>query len=521
MSDCMNKWFFVVAFTCFSISATVAQETSITIDNTCKTCTRKENDSTNVYHRRALRVNQVGFLPDQNRKTAFAAVSGGGTYQVIAADGREVFTGGLQYLGNYTRPQMVAKGYANSLTLDYSFESATATKEDLYLADFSGLKDPGRYRVVSGQDTSASFVIHNGVYGEVLEKVLFVFGASRCGPTHSWMHEACHLKDGSHLGAAYAGRLTGGWHDCGAHGKYSQTQAYTALVLSLAYSIWPDRSPDNYGKSYAETSPDGIPDILAEAKVGVDFIYKLYAVSKELGLIDSSDMLHSVGMGPGMDHQYWDLPERQDQVAQGAGGPDRPVSKRIGSNVAGSYAASLAFLAAALKSREPAYSAQLEQAAIDIYDGIVAKKPGTTTTMPCCYTGGIPTRDDEAMAALALWYATGISRFGADLMKAMSVKPFHQGGWPTDYENAYSYVLYGFTKLILRDQQTAFKYGISSQARDSLLAYTQATLKESIRVSSNGSDLTQFPGINVDKPYHGVFTSTDWGFNRYNMGVVL
>jgi hypothetical protein len=510
--------FALVAIHVFPASAR-AQDAPISIDNTCATCSRRMNDSLNVHHRRALRVNQVGFLPEQARKTAFAAVAGGGPYQVVGADGRVAFTGTLQNIGTYPRPRMIAQGYIDNVTPDYSFESALGTPEDLYLADFSGLKEPGRYRVVHGMDTSAAFLIHPAVYGKVLEKVLFFFGASRCGRTDSWFHGACHLKDGSHLGAAYAGRLAGGWHDCGDHGKYGETQAYAAMVLSLAYAIWPDRAPDRYGKSHAENSPDGIPDLLAEAKVGVDFIYSLYSVSKELGLLDSSDMLHSVGMGPGMDHTNWDLPERQDAAPQGSGGADRPVARKIGANVAGSYAASLAFLSAAWKSRDPSYSAKLEQAAIDIYDGIVAKRPGSPTSMPCCYAGGGPTPDDEAMAALSLWYATGNFRFGSDLMKKTAAKPFHHGGWTTDYGNIHAFVLYGFAKLILPDPITASKYGIAGGARDSLLADIRAGLKESISIGSNG-DFTLFPGIKADQPYHGVFTSVDWGFNRYNLGVV-
>jgi hypothetical protein len=52
------------------------------------------------------------------------------------------------------------------------------------------------------------------------------------------------------------------------------------------------------------------------------------------------------------------------------------------------------------------------------------------------------------------------------------------------------------------------------------LAQIHAVLKQGIKTASNGSDAVSFPGINVDKPYHGVFTSSGWGFNRANLGVV-
>jgi hypothetical protein len=173
--------------------------------------------------------------------------------------------------------------------------------------------------------------------------------------------------------------------------------------------------------------------------------------------------------------------------------------------------------------RDSAYAAGLQQAALDIYDRIVAKRPDTKTSMPCCYPGGGTSRDDEAMADLALWYLTGQARFGTDLMAKVSETGFSPGGWPTDFENIHAFVLFGFAKLILRDAATAAGFGVEPARRDSLLGFIRARLKEYVRVGSNGSDGSAFPGagIHADKPYHGLFTSESWGFNRYNLGVVV
>ncbi|MEO7424339.1 MAG: glycoside hydrolase family 9 protein, partial [Fibrobacteria bacterium] len=346
-------------------------------------------------------------------------------------------------------------------------------------------------------------------------------------------------KDGSALGPDYTGRLAGGWHDCGDYGKYAETTAYTALILSLGYAIWPGRAPDNYGASYGLAVPDGIPDLLREAKVGADFIYKLYAVSDELGLIGKADMYHSVGTGPGVDQSSWDVPEKQDAQPQTAGGPDRVVTAGIGSNVAGSYAAALAFFSSSWKKRDSAYALKLEKAAIDIYDRIVMKRLGTRTSMPCCYSGYGPFHDDEALAALALWYATGDTRFGYDLLENTAInknvgpnndgefpaghmgkRPFGPGGWTTDFENGHVFVLYGLAKLILPDAATALAYGISETVRDSVLKDVKSAMKLGISQGSGGTNSSWYPGINVDEPYHGVFTGAEWGFNRYNMGMV-
>jgi hypothetical protein len=523
-----------------ALPSVAAPNADIDIGHACAACSRRVNDSINIFHRRSIRVNQAGYLPDGPGKTAYAA-SSGGPFHVIDSSGRTVRTGELVKAGDYPYPVFSADGYLNSNTQDYSFASAKAPDEAIYRADFSDLKEPGRYRIAmagAAEDTSASFLIHPAVYDKVLEKVLFFFGANRCGKTDSWLHGACHLKDGSRLGAAFSGRLAGGWHDCGDHGKYSQTTAYTALVLSLGYVIWPDKAPDLYGAGYSDKTPDGVPDLLGEAKIGIDYIFNLYAVSKELGLLDSMDMYHSIGGGE--DHQYWGLPEKQDEAPPASGGADRPVAKGIGSNVAGSYAAGLALFSSAWKKRDPVYASKLEKAAIDIYDNIVLKKRGSATKIYPFYTGGGPTKDDEAMAALALWYATGESRFGFDLLQnpalgynplapynsgefpsgLMGSSPFTHGGWTTDYEEGYTFIVYGLAKLILPDAATASRFGIPNATRDSLLTDIKANLANSIRVGSNGAEAIGTTGMHADEPYHGLFTSIDWGFNRYNLGMV-
>ena len=50
--------------------------------------------------------------------------------------------------------------------------------------------------LVCGRDTSASFQVDPRIYNFVFETSLKFFGSNRCGKTDSWIHGACHLKDG-------------------------------------------------------------------------------------------------------------------------------------------------------------------------------------------------------------------------------------------------------------------------------------------------------------------------------------
>ena len=64
-----------------------------------------------------------------------------------------------------------------------------------------------------------------------------------------------------------------------------------------SYIAFPGSFGDVYGMSYDGTyenpSPDGIPDVLNEAKVATDYILNLYDASVEDGLISSNQMYSS------------------------------------------------------------------------------------------------------------------------------------------------------------------------------------------------------------------------------------
>jgi hypothetical protein len=516
------------------------------IDQTCASCSRRANDSLNLKVRN-IRVNQAGYLPQDPDKAAFVANPAGTAFTLVDyATRKPVFSGTLKSVGAQTEGGMDIYEYYSSITPLDSLKRDAKTIQ-LYRADFSAFTTPGRYRMACGADTSAVFRLDPKIYNEIFETSLKFFGSNRCGPTHSWIHKDCHLKDGDALGAAFSGKLAGGWHDCGDHGKYSETEGYAAVVLAMTYAFWPQKGEDFYGASYNDTLPfgtDDIPDVLYEAKVGADYILNLYKASVANGLLAKGDMYHSVGTGPGVDHSYWDVPEHQDVQPQAKGGPARLVSSGIGSNVAGMFAAALAFFAWGWEPFDPAYARECLNASADIYAKIVIARRNTATVNPCCYPGGGVTNDDEALAAFALWYATKDPKYKADLFDNASLgadnqsqfnqgifptgllansnhKFFTPGGWPTDYENVHTYVLYGLVKLVLGSPAAVSAYGLDPIVADSLKKDCITALYTAIRDGAGGGTTQIAPGLKADEPYHGVSTAIKWGFNRYNMGVVL
>lgn len=534
------------------------------LDRTCKNCERRYLDSLNVYDRRPIRINQSGFRP-QDYKYAYVADPTDTKFKVIdAASGAEAWSGSLSLITpSAVKPNIWVNGAFSSITSVYEFgkmDSISTEKEALYRADFTGLSPstPGEYFVVVGNDTSSTFHIHPSIFNSILEKSLMFFGVQRCGDTKSHFHAACHLKDGSAVGHD----LTGGWHDCGDHFKVSETLGYAAYVLSMVYLTYQDKAEDRYGNSYADTVfTDGIPDILYEAKIGADYILKLYKASKADGLIEKGDMYHSVGVADG-DHAYWDLPERQDAQVPAKGGPDRDVTTGIGANTAGIFTAALANVAVGYQVYDAAYSDSLLAAAKDIYQNVFkvayAEKRNTGGNYyNQFYTGGGPLNDDGAAAAFALWYATKDTTYQYDLYKNPSIydnstsykfnldyfkggflgnpNGFTPGGWATDYQNIHAYVLFAMQRLVLNNATTAAAYGLSETERDTLSMRTMATFRKLIDNATNEGDslvLTN-PGIgtgdphegasnlHVIKPYNLVWTSFDWGVMRYNMGTAV
>ena len=567
----------LVLFALFAVDFAVARDLP-NLDRTDKVSDRKYLDSINVYHRRPIRVNQAGFRP-QDYKYAYVADPKDTKFKVIDANsGAEVWSGALSLIRqNAIKPGIWVNGAFNSITSWYEYGSKDTTTfehEALYRADFTGFSPstPGEYFVVVGNDTSATFHIHPAVFNSVLEMSLQFFGIQRCGNTKSHFHAPCHLKDGSVIGHD----LTGGWHDCGDHFKVSETLGYSAYVLSMVYLTYQDKAEDVYGNSYADTVfTDGIPDILYEAKIGTDFILKLYNASKADGLLEQGLMYHSVGMGDD-DHRFWDVPEHQDAQAREQGGPDRPVLERIGTNTAGMFVAALANVAVGYRVYDAVYADSLLNAAKDIYERVLMKsvnedwkdgQPGHATEPKLegqendytkFYTGGGPLYDDGAAASLALWYATKDTVYQYNLYKNRNIfendsnyknnlyafeagflgipSGFNQGGWATDYQNIHSYVLFAFQKMILSNPTVAAEYGLSETERDTLSRRTMAAFRKLLDAGTNlGGDsivIANSPdkgilphedstNFRVVAPYNLVFVSFDWMVMRYNLGATV
>lgn len=541
-----------------------------------------------------IRLNQAGYLPDDPEKQFYYVSAGtcSETYEVVDLDGKPVSKpASFTSTGKKTSSSWVINAGSDAATPNQGRYETSGKGPDGticvgHLNDVSGLLPNTRYRIKVLDQYSATFIISDKVYSMVRDATLKFYGINRSGNSESWFHKPSHTKDGSGsfvngktAATGFVGKegaLQGGWYDCGDHLKESQTQAYAFMVLAVMASGNPDRDEDHYAYNMGETvNTDGIPDILREAKHGADYFMNSYRFAD--GIIDN--MVVSVG-NFGADHGWWGRPENQDALPTtltGRGGPHERDNRlgELGSNISGQIAAGLALLSVDYATYDKAFADSCLMVAEQLYDfakNLALKKPsyglakyGKTNlpfvynTVPAgwssaAYNGNNEYHDDLALAAWALHYAT-FPKTGdySYLEDAISNKEMVEGsgngadkfpgGWMghdsngmtkssknTSWANAYTYTLYGFYKVLLRDTETAAKYGISEKDRllySEKILYTMAANVSYL--SGNGSHSIDLPNPNTETPlkltygdlWYSMQTDQTWIYNRYQAGNIF
>jgi hypothetical protein len=277
-----------------------------------------------------IRINQVGFLPG-DVKTG-----------VILSNinlSKEKF-----FVRDYNSQEIVYENFIlqnpNSYG-DFNF---------CYDIDFSDLKKDGRYFVEIMDQKSFSFLIGNSIYNPVRDSLSLFFKVQRCGPTNPLLHQPCHLSDATKvIGNKDSASidLTGGWHDAGDYIKFLKTTAYTTYMLIFSYEF--DKKKFSY-----DLDKNNVPDILEEAKVGLDWLLRCNYEKYKLVSQVQDERDHQAGFR---------LPEKDSLQF------DRPAFVSIGKNTIGIYAAALSIAARIWKEKfyDDDFSSRCLNAAENIY----------------------------------------------------------------------------------------------------------------------------------------------------------
>lgn len=267
-----------------------------------------------------------------------------------------------------------------------SFGSYGAFKSTFRL-NFSEVEKEGAYYIKINSVISPSFRIVADVYNGTADFLLKYMRQQRCGynPT---LKDSCHTSDGfiiyhCTLDSTHID-VTGGWHDASDYLQYVTTSANAVFQMLFAYQKNPESFTDNFDKDGHEKA-NGIPDILDEAKWGLDWLLKMNP-KKDIMFNQIAD---------DRDHRGFRLPN-DDTISYGKG-LERPVYFCTGepqgvfkyknrsdgvASTAEKFASAFALGAEILEKYFPDYSNLLKQKSIDAYD-FGKRFPGVCQTAPC------------------------------------------------------------------------------------------------------------------------------------------
>lgn len=241
-----------------------------------------------------IRVNQLGYSPGADKVAVWCSLDNYSisSFEVIDAKSKKVV---------FRSPS--GKSYGSYGPFRNS-----------YRLNFSKLKDPGNYQIITGNIKSPVFSISEEAYKGLADFSLFYMRQQRCG-FNPFLNDSCHTHDAYTLSGPMKDSTKidaiGGWHDATDYLQYAATTANATWHLLAAFRDFPHVFGDTKQSNGLE-GENGIPDILDEAKWGLDFLLKLHP-RKEWMFNQVAD---------DRDHQGLRLPKEDDFYGRGY---QRPV----------------------------------------------------------------------------------------------------------------------------------------------------------------------------------------------------
>ncbi len=309
--------------------------------------------------------------------------------------------------------------------------------------DFSSFKTPGRYLLKMGDSTSLPFSINDATFDPVADQLLEFMRQQRCG-YNPWLDAVCHPFDGR---TAY-GPMTngsyldarGGWHDAADLLKYLLTSANATAQMLLAWQI-DAGSPARVGSPGApdarsqfsdsvnalgQPGTNGIPDVLDEARWGLDWMLKLHPTPDQLYHQVADDRDHVGRRLPQDENVDYGWGKGSYRIVYAADGKPQGLlsykSQSTGlANLAGRYAAAMALSWQIWKDdpRERPFAERCLQAGKEVYELGRAKEgvqQGNSYKAPYRYEE-TTWADDMEWGAAELFRATGDNRYLTDAQR--------------------------------------------------------------------------------------------------------
>lgn len=428
-----------------------------------------------------IRGNQAGYHPSEVKSAiAFSTTPLEGSFLLIdAVTHQKVFEGKLD------RPNVQIWG-------DFRYHAEL---------DFSPYRKEGRYylRLAAAGSESLPFKIDAAAYAKLPDQLLEFMRHQRCG-YNPFLDTVCHPFDGrSALGPMPDGsylEARGGWHDAGDQLKYLLTSSNATAQMLLAYKLAPRVFKDQFN-DLGQPVPNGIPDILDEARWGLDWMLRLHPAADQL--------FHQVA--DDRDHSGWRLPQNDaSDYGWGPGsyrvvyfatgkpqGLGRYQSESTGiANLAGRYAAAMALAYQTWKgdARHRAYAERCLRAGTEVYRMGKAKEgvqQGNSYGAPYRYNEET-WADDMEWGAAELFRATGEKFYLEDAKRYARI--IGTASW-MGRDTAAHYQFYPFMNL-----GHFALYDLADRAfRATLAGYYRQGLESSLRMGTQNPYLIGVPFI--------------------------
>jgi hypothetical protein len=324
-----------------------------------------------------IRVNQVGY-PSSGPKAAYVMLPG----KVARVRFEVVTPHGVVYRGTSSR----------------DVGSWNAAYQAVYQLSFSGLRQPGQYRIrllSPAAAVSPGFIVGDGtqLYRELVDNSVRYFTSERDGPdivSSVLNRKPANLTDkkayvyadprydsndnllGTLKKTGGPVDVSGGWFDAGGgYEKFGYTASYADALMLLAA-----RAQSN------KQGPNSYDMLQQEAAFGLQWVTKLWDPARKV-------LYAQVGIGTGNasntiqgDYNFWFLPQQEDRMNVKPGGnpgpsayyvkyrpvfPAAPPGQKVSPNLAGRFAADFALGAQLAAGSDPASAAHLLNLARGVY----------------------------------------------------------------------------------------------------------------------------------------------------------
>lgn len=339
-------------------------------------------------------------------------------------------------------------------------------------ADFSDVKEPGRYRIAYKNSRSEAFLIgedvyERGVWQPVIEYFLPVqMCHMRVNEKYRVWHGRCHLDDARmapvsrvHFDGYAQGRRTmtkynpgdhvpglnaGGWHDAGDFDLRIESQSGEAYILALCveeFGAFSDTTKiDQTTKTVEIHEPDGENDFLQQIEHG---LLTVVGGFKSLGRLYRGIICHDL-------RQYVLLGDPVN-MTDGVSGNDDDRWVFTEDNPVHEYhtCAHLAASGRVIAGFRPELSADAIDAAIKVYDSVSEKGEGLTDLAEALYKddGGKSMEAEKANiiiarvhAASELYRTTKDERYLKDITDAREVILTHMPESASEVARVYEYI---------------------------------------------------------------------------------